>query len=162
MDHAYGALTSAVSSNSFDCVNEGLSYVAGFIAAKLRTEFPELGNKTCEVNPFQRTNYPWLAALSRGGLTLPSVDFFNQVKQFEKVFQLYHGSNISKESNVIKNFQKLLLQKFPALNPKIAIKYTRTRTFIRMKYLNHKLRSKSSAVQRREAKKKTQFTKSHL
>ena len=161
IDHAYGPLTTAVSPNSFDCQNEGLSYVAGFIAAKLRNEFPELGEKTSEVSPFQETNYPWLAALSRGGLTQPSTEFFNQIKEFENIFQLFHGSNISKESNVIKNFQKVLLKKFPSLHPKIAMKYSRTRTFIRMKFLNHELRSKSRAVQRREAKKKSQFSKSH-
>ncbi len=158
-DHAYGPHTTSVLLNSLDCPNEGLAYVAGFIAAKLRKEFPELGKKTCDISPFQQTNHPWLTALSRGGLTQPSTEFFDQIKQFEKVFQLFHGSDISRESNVIKNFRKVLLKEFPTLHPKIAIKYSRTRTFIRMKYLNHKLHSKSSAVQRREAKKKSQFSK---
>ena len=62
--------------NSFDCPNEGLSYVAGFMASKFCNEFPELGQKTCDASPFQPTNSPWLSALSRGGLTQPSTDFF--------------------------------------------------------------------------------------
>ena len=160
-DHAYGPQTSTVSPNYFDCPNEGMSYVAGFIAAKFRSEFPELGQKTSEANPFLPTNYPWLSALSRGGLTQPSPEFFDQVKQFENVFLSFHGSNISKEINVIKNFQSLFMQRFPNLNPKVALKYSRTRTFIRMKFLNHQLRAKSNAVKRREAKKKSQFSNSH-
>jgi hypothetical protein len=138
-----------------------MSYVAGFIASKFRNEFPELGQKTSDSCPFQPTNYPWLSALSRGGLIQPSADFFEQVQQFEKVFCSFHGSKISKERNVIKKFQNLLMEKYPNLNPKVALKYSRTRTFIRMKFLNHELRTKSSAVKRREAKKKSQFSQSH-
>jgi len=161
IDHAYGNLTSSVSLNSFDCPNEGLSYIAGFIAARLKNDFPELGQKTSEACPYQQTNYPWLTALSRGGLTQPSTEFFNMIKQFENIFLQFHGPTLSKESNVIKNFQKVLLQKFPSLHPKIAMKYSRTRTFIRIKFLNHKLKSKLSAIERRESKKKSQFSKSH-
>jgi hypothetical protein len=138
-----------------------MSYVAGFIAAKFRNEFPHLGLKTSDACPFQPTNYPWLSALSRGGLTQPSTEFFDQVKKFENEFQSFHGSSISKECNIVKNFQNLLLKKFPNLNPKVALKYSRTRTFIRMKFLNHELRSKSNALKRREAKKKCQFSQSH-
>jgi hypothetical protein len=138
-----------------------MTYVAGFIAAKFRNEFPELGQKTSDACPFQPTKYPWLTALSRGGLMQPSAEFLSQVKEFEKLFLSFHGSNISKQNNVIKNFQKLLLQKFPSLDHKVALKYSRTRHFIRMKWLNHELQSRSSAIRRRESKKNCQFSKSH-
>ncbi len=143
---------------SFDCSREGLSYIAGFIAHKFYNEFPELGRKTSEIHFCERTDFPWISALSRGGLMEPSSEFFNQIEQFENLFNEFHGSGISSQVNVINKFNSFLLKRYPSTNPKVSLKFSRTRTFIRIKYLNHQIQASTNTLRKRESKKISHFT----
>ena len=94
---------------SFDCQSEGLKYVAGYIASKFATTYPELGQKTSDFCIFERTTSPWINALSKGGLVVPSEDFLSKVYQLEKIFQSVHGSEVLSECNVIKKLANLYI-----------------------------------------------------
>jgi hypothetical protein len=96
--------------------------------------------------------------LSKGGLTQPSSEFFKQVQDFEKLFQVFHGVGISSTDNLIRDFSSFILRVYPNVHQKIAWKYARTRTFIRIKFLNQQLRTASNSFRKREAKKKSHFS----
>lgn len=149
----------ADASQTFDCADEGLKYVAGFLAHKFRQKYPELGCKTRDlVNPGQ-TISPWISALSRGGLTLPSDSFLKQVRLFEEVFKDIHGKNgLNAQYRVMETTEKQILGRFKSVPAEVVKKYVRTRTFIRIKFLNQKVKVEKEAKRKsRDLAKKRQF-----
>lgn len=145
---------------SFDCEAEGLKYLAGYIAAKHIKDYPELGQKTCDMPIFPKSSAPWITALSRGGLVVPSDDFLAKIYAMEKVFHGMHGSEISPEKFIIKKLSARLADKFPSVPEVVVKKYAKTRTFIRLKFLNCKLAiAKGEAIAERKRKQLSQFTK---
>ena len=65
-------MVNAAPLHSFDCSREGLAYISGFLALKLSADFPDLGAKTSEISHIVGpSKFPWLSALSRGGLVQP-------------------------------------------------------------------------------------------
>ena len=148
------------SSQSFDCSQEGLKYLAGFLAHKFRLKYPELGCKTKDVSNLAQNNSPWISALSRGGLTLPSDHFLNQVRQFEEVFRDIHGKNgLNAQYQVMETTVKQIQARFKSVPGDVVRKYVRTRTFFRIKFLNQKLREEKEAKKKnRDLVKKRHFT----
>jgi hypothetical protein len=138
---------------------EGLKYVAGFLAFKFRNTYPDLGSKTCEHYVFEKKECPWIFDLSRGGLTAPSPEFVDKILQFEKIFSSLHGSGISKEAKVVQKTIEKISEAFPHFPVDIIKKYSRTRTFIRMKFLNHNLKVETEAIRARNSAKKIHFQK---
>ncbi len=117
-----------------ECSEEALKYVAGYLAFKLKGDFPHLatsGDKSLSFPPC-----PWIEQISYGGLTFPSKEWLEQVKKFEEVFKQFHGKDgISREKGIIQKIQHNLKEAFPSV-PEAAIKmYGKTRTHIRIKYL---------------------------
>ena len=119
---------------------EGFKYVAGYIAHKFIQDLPELGEKSSEVPFFPKSSAPWITSLSRGGLVVPSESFVAQIYQMEKIFRAIHSDTISLEKEIIGQLHKVLLSKFPDLPSKILKKFSRTRTFIRIRFLNTRLK----------------------
>ena len=143
-------MVNAAPLHSFDCSREGLAYISGFLALKLSADFPDLGAKTSEISHIVGpSKFPWLSALSRGGLVQPSDNFFAQVEKLEELFHEYYGSGISTEPGLIKDFAGIIMSRFPSLHSKIALKFSKVRTFIRIKFLNHQLQEQKSKLQRR-------------
>ena len=126
--------------SSFNCEAEGFKYVAGYVAHKFLPQFPDLGQKTCDIFIWSKTPAPWITALSRGGLVVPSERFMSQVYDMEKIFTSIHGASISSEAKVILKFHSLLIKNFPNLSADVLGKYARTRTFIRIRFLNYQLK----------------------
>ena len=126
---------------SFDCEAEGLKYVGGYIASKFLEKFPELGQKTAENSVFAKSFAPWIAALSRGSLVVPSENFMSQIYEMEKIFQKIHRDSISNETGIIKKFHQILVSTFPSLPSEVLKKFARTRTFIRIRFLNCQMRT---------------------
>ncbi len=124
---------------SFDCTREGLSYIAGFLAYKLSDEYPDLGTKTSNSSRQQQLKFPWLAALSRGGLIQPSEEFFQQIQVLEKLFNQIHGNEITRNTDVVQSFLNCALKQNLSIHPKICLRFAKTRVFIRLKFLNHLL-----------------------
>ena len=139
----------------FDCHSEGLAYIAGYLAFKFKHEHPELGSKTSDEPLFQPDNSPWITALSRGGLMKPSDDFLMTVQQFEIEFKKFHGDGLNRCSNVTKRFAAVLESKFPRIPKDVIKKYSRVRTFIRLKDLNKNVREQK--LTNRNLKQITQF-----
>ena len=155
-DHLYQKPVSSDFSNStFDCNTEGFAYVAGYYAHKFKSEYPELGIKTCDAQLFGQDSSVWITALSRGGLTKPSNKFLSILKNFEDIFDVFHGSTINPCQNVITSLIKLIQSKHPEVPLSVVKKYSRTRTFIRIKNLNRKINQE--AFRKRNEKQLKQF-----
>jgi hypothetical protein len=99
----------------------------------------ELGAKTANLTKAEQFSFPWLTSLSRGGLFQPSQEFFSQIQALEKLFKEIHGNGISTNPDVIKSFLNYVLSQNLNIHPKICHCFAKTRTFIRLKYLNHQL-----------------------
>lgn len=115
---------------------EALSYVAGYIAYKVRDKDPTLGAYSKNV-PSSNSD-KWIKALSHGGLTVPSESWKKTVDEFEIVFASLHGENdmYSVRRGVIKELRRRLTDKFPNVCPQAIIAYARLRTFIRIRRFN--------------------------
>ena len=100
-----------------------------------------LGQKTCEMSKFAKSPAPWITDLSRGGLVVPSDFFMQKVYSMEKIFSSFHGDSISFKENIIGQLFQVFEANLPELSSEILRKYARTRTFIRLRFLNLKLRT---------------------
>lgn len=127
---------------------DGFQYLAGWIAKKFKNEFPELCSLTKNNTEHQYILPNWLDHLSFGGLINPSEKWMEVVHFIEKKFNKYNGK--LKLNNKPKISTKLTnkICKTQTVFPKKVIKaYILQRIFIRIKYLNLKI-------------KQTQFNKS--
>lgn len=134
--------------------------MAGYVASKFMHKFPELGQKTSDFSVFEETTSPWISALSKGGLVIPSQKFLSEVYQLERIFQSVHGNEISKDFGIIKKLTNLYKQEMGSIPDEVLLKFARTRTFIRVKFLNCKLKlAQGESILRRKRKQLEQFTK---
>lgn len=83
---------------------------------------------------------PWIVALSKGGLVIPSQQFLCQIYEMETIFSSLHGNSISSAKNITKAFFKLCATRFPDVSPDVLKKFVRTRTFVRIRFLNSQLK----------------------
>jgi len=132
-------LSSSARTSLFDCDAEGLKYLTGYVASKFISKFPYLGQKSSELASPASTA-PWIAALSRGSLVVPSSQFLAQVYEMETLFCSVHGNSISSSTNVIESLYQLCSTRFPELPPEVLKKFCRTRTFVRIRFLNSQLK----------------------
>ena len=134
--------------------------MAGYLAHKFRQKYPELGCKTREASNQGQSSSTWISALSRGGLTLPSDNFFKQVRLFEEVFKDIHGKNgLNAQHKVMATTEHQILCRFKSVPVDVVKKYVRTRTFIRIKFLNQRLKEeKETKKKNRNLAKKRHFT----
>ena len=118
---------------------ESLVYVAGYLAHKCR----DLDNSLGMVTPpgggqpdLSRPELAWTLRLSRGGLTVPSKSWQDQVEQFEVLFSLMHGDeDMDREPGVVRRLLEHLQEKCPELDKRILKKYAVTRTHMRIRDL---------------------------
>ncbi len=138
---------------------EGLSYIAGFIAKKLHASYPELWTKTTDLGN-DTTSSPWVMWLSNGGLTVASEEFHEACRQFEATFQVFHNKHknkIDQHSDVITRMSEVLHQKFSNCPIEMLQLFAKTRTFIRIKYLNNCLKVDEAKAKLRSLKQSGQF-----
>jgi len=92
----------------------------------------------------------WVLALSKGGLTVPSLDWMNKCSIIEQEFDNFYFSpgqsclldrslRISKNVRVLKGFYTALSNKYPDILNQPLKAFLRTRLFIRIKIINQKL-----------------------
>ena len=141
--------------HQFDCSSEGLAYIAGYLAFKFKHQYPDLGIKTSEECNLQQVNSHWITALSRGGLMKPSDSFLQTVRLFEAEFLKFHGEEINRSLSVVTKFAENLESKFPDVPADVIKKFSRLRTFVRLKDLNKHV--KEQQLTRRNAKQLLQF-----
>lgn len=119
----------------------GLEYCAGFLAQKFRNDYPQLSTRGIgeSRSPF------WVDFLTQGGLAEPSGFWYSAVKKFEEVFLILHPDlTVDKEEKVVQRFYELLRPFYEDLVPEVVLKtYSKFRTLMRIRYLNHQLEDKA-------------------
>lgn len=126
---------------------EALRYIAGYLAFKNKE------NKICSEEDIVENG--WIETLSRGGLTTPSKEVLEMVEVGNKIFENIHGEEhgwLRKEGALVSNFHKTLSDKFPNIPTKLLRRFSRTRVFIRIKFLN--TANKISSEEKRNKSKK--------
>ena len=119
-----------------ECNEQAHQYICGWLSYEFANTHPELGTPTGRMSSRFEIQ-PWLEKVSRGGLRNPDQGFVDQVRLWDSEFDKYHGGpfNISYEKNVIENFVRVLVEKFPQWDVAILKKYSTFRLFCRIKYL---------------------------
>lgn len=121
---------------SEDCGENGLKYLAGYIAKKFISKFAYLGEFTKPNFDCSLPAPSWIQQISYGSLVQPSDMFFTEVQRYEKVFRKFHGKKINKNKGVINVLSKKIHKKCPNLPLEIIFAFVKQRTFIRINYLN--------------------------
>ena len=85
----------------------------------------------------------------------PSDSFLQTVRLFEAEFLKFHGEEINRSLLVVTKFAKVLESKFPDVPADVIKKFSRLRTFVRLKDLNKHV--KEQQLTRRNAKQLLQF-----
>ena len=143
-------------------ISEGIYGISGYIIRKLKEKFLNLD---LEVS-FGETRIGWNFGRSLGNLSIPSLNFLNLVRKWEKYFELYHAKDpssnfkykINRNYGVVEELATRICQDFPEV-PKTLIKYfVKVRTCIRLKDLNTKLNQWRAS--KRNARKFGQFAQS--
>ena len=152
--------TSSASSNSLedihvfsrpDSENDGLLYVAGYLARKFQTKYSTLGSYTYQNEPRELHTYSmpsWVQSLSFGGLTEPSDSWAKNVEVMNKFFIKYHKETFKAKKNIVKNTVKYISKKCTQLGTEVPLElirgFVRQRIFIRIKYLNQQVKAETS------------------
>lgn len=138
---------------------EGLRYLTGYVAFKLQEKYPDLGKKSstvCENNH----EFSWIETMSKGGLRIPSDEFFHCAKIIEESFVQFHGqTDMCRESGVIQKIKSMVYDKLQGLNiPDEAVtRLILVRTYIRMRHLNKFIFSRRDENQKKWSKKVQKF-----
>ncbi|CAL8083730.1 unnamed protein product [Orchesella dallaii] len=151
----YGKLNS-----SEKCEFGGKEYVCGFIARKLKKKFPQLSlGHTSSVT---RMPQSWVQRKSRGNLTVPTYDWLAMCSKLDKVFVQHHDLpgpvKVNQNPGAIRGLRRKLEKRFPEIPPQAIRLFVRTRTFIRIKHVNHNIVANRFS----RNKKGAQFAKSSM
>ena len=131
-----------------ECSAQGLVYVAGYLCNKLAHKYEWMGTRTYRATD-DTTNSRWIQLLSRGGLYLPSQELQDLAEAMENDFQKYHGPSLSLEKNSINILAKILQIKNIDMPYDLLQLFSRTRFFIRLKYLNNEMKVLEKTIKRR-------------
>ncbi|TRY80768.1 hypothetical protein TCAL_15460, partial [Tigriopus californicus] len=102
-------------------------------------KYPYLGDHTHNISEKWSTSTPWIFHLSRGGSIAPSASFVKACGAFEPVFLNLHKKRNQSRSGRFKTINGAPhSEKWPHDVLKL---YTKTRTFIRIKALNTRLKT---------------------
>ena len=91
---------------------------------------------------------------------IPNDVFLFACHGFEREFNKFHNNHknhVDENPNVIKRMTDVLKNSFPSWPEDILKLYVKTRTFIRIKYLNNVLRATEAKAKLRNLKQKGQF-----
>ncbi len=136
--------------------NLSLKFVAGYVAHRYRSKYPNLGTPTKDL-PSDFTP-DWITHISKGNLMYPSEDLLNNARVLEVVFNEFHGNSLSNEDLI---FQKVAAKVCQRVESKCIIAWdallclVRTRTYIRLRLLNKQRADAKERVRiaRKSAKK---------
>ena len=144
-----------------NCSAQGFGYICGFIARKLGSKYPYLGNKSSDIDMNNSDiSTPWIKHLSNGGLTVPSDIFVSACNEFEKKFVSFHSchkNGIDQDQNVIERMKNVLMASFPSWPEDILLLFVKTRLYIRIKNLNCQIMYHEGKAKRRQLKQIGQF-----
>lgn len=139
--------------NGCTVAQQGLLYVAGYVAWRFREKYPELGTITKNLN-LPHKSEEWILTASNGHLRYPSADMIELAMAMEEVFIKVHGySGFCPDTNIIKFVVNKTIEAIPETTISLTVLtcLVRTRTYIRINSLNNEL--KSSHIQNQQRKK---------
>lgn len=119
---------------------ESLLNIAGYVCYRFQSDYPDPGEPTRELPP---KNPPsWICQESRGSLIYPDENMMNASQILEKHFKAFLGEFLSSTDMIFRKNATLVKSEIP-LNgsiPEILLYLVRTRTNIRLKFLNQNLK----------------------
>lgn len=125
-----------------EMTQDSIEYLAGWVAKKYKSKFPELGSTTSQksslINEHNYLMPTWINHLSYGGLIIPSNDFRKIVFRLERLFNKLTRKIIPKGSGVVKLLSNKIFKRMEVSQNYIPVlqSYIKQRLLIRMKYLN--------------------------
>lgn len=112
--------------------SDGLSYISGWMAKKLKTKYPDLGNYTCK----NQRNGTWISELSAGGLTEPTIDFQTTIARLEDSFQKYTEGGLPRYQGLSRDLFTKLKSEATEVPDDIIELFVKRRIAMRVKFLN--------------------------
>lgn len=130
---------------------DGLKYVAGWMARKLRKLYPKF-IETEHTNDCQKS---WIQELSLGGLTEPSEEFFNVIKNLESMFvkNTKKTANFKKVIGVKNLLTQTMKKEAPNVPKEVIDLFVRRRIAMRVKYLNKQRKNVTTLKCKKKLKK---------
>lgn len=139
---------------------EGLKYISGYVAFKLKKKFPQLGVRTCSLGT--EINQSWTETVSEGGLCVPSDEYMEAAKMIESAFIEINGNNdLCRGKWAVQNIYRLVKNNLLCQNiPEEAIKrLILTRIYIRLKHINKTMEERAKEANLQKKKKIQKFVK---
>lgn len=140
----------SITSASDWIAQEGLKYVAGYVAHRYREKYVFLGNPA---RILADTDIDYISILSRGGLLYPSDQLLEVAYVMESEFNAFHGDSLKTETFIFKTVAKNVQKKIDKIPFEVLLCLVRTRTYIRLRNLNRAIFQKS--LERNKKKKCT-------
>lgn len=119
---------------------EGLKYVAGYVAHRYREKHAFLGNPA---RVLADTDIDYISILSRGGLLYPSDQLLEVAYVMESEFNIFHGNSLKKEKFIFKTVAENVKRKIDKIPFEVLLCLVRTRTYIRLRNLNKQIYQQS-------------------
>ncbi len=130
------------------CRREGLFWIAGFCAAKMRNLDSSLGSYKHEVPKVsEKATSFFTDSMNRGGLSYPTVQWLKEVHEAYNLFCEFHPEDSLKScSGIVRQYSSHLHNMLPHRDLKIIQLLSRTFTRIRIRFINSEIVSKKTAL----------------
>ena len=114
-------------------------YVAGYVAYRFKSKYPNLGIPTKELPSSEPLH--WTCHISRGSLIYPSDSLIENSELLEKFFNDFHNDSLSNTNLIFQKVAALVKEKINVvflIPDEVLLCLVRTRTYIRLRELNKK------------------------
>ncbi|KYN13187.1 hypothetical protein ALC57_14631, partial [Trachymyrmex cornetzi] len=113
---------------------QGLLYVAGYVAYRFRSKYNYLGTRTSQSLPH---NQDWLHFISKGNLMYPSDELLKIAKIMDIEFCNFHGNTFSSGDGIFDKVTNIVFKKSDCKLPREVVTcLVRTRTYFRLRNIN--------------------------
>jgi len=119
--------------------DEGLKYIAGYVAHRFKSKYSNLGVATFEMPV--GSDIEWVQFISRGKCMYPSEILLTATRIMNVEFEKYHGSQLRKNKFIFNELATIVQEKIQPLKlPRTVILcLVRTRTYIRLRVMNRQI-----------------------
>lgn len=136
---------------------DGLSYISGWMAKKLRSKYPHFGDFT-----YKKKNHDgsWISELSGGGLTEPTLEYESLVIKMENMFQNSFSNGLPTTIGIKKSLITKLKENIKEVLVEVVELFARRRIIMRVKYLNEQRSSLSHTQKYKKIQKLAGYNRS--
>lgn len=142
--------------NNNEMTNDAVEYLAGWVAKKHKSTFPEISSTTTATKSRALNDHDylipsWISHLSYGGLTTPSKSFKTNIFRVERLFQKNTKKLLPRGSGIVKRLTEKIFNRTEIAQKykPVILSYIKQRLLIRMKYFNQRA---ASLAKKRKAK----------